>query len=129
MTTMTVQAAQTVQIDDIRRERAGQTSVELTGVGKSFGSGAGAVTALRGVDLRGEHGEFVCLLGASGCGKSTLLNLLAGLDAPTQGEVRVNAPRPSLMFQESALLPWLTAGRNIELPLQLDGWSRGKRRD
>jgi sulfonate transport system ATP-binding protein len=129
MTNMTVQAAQTVQIGDIRRERAGQTSLELTGVGKSFGSGAGAVTALRGIDLRVEHGEFVCLLGASGCGKSTLLNLLAGLDAPTQGEVRVNAPRPSLMFQESALLPWLTAGRNIELPLQLDGWSRGKRRD
>ena len=54
-------------------------------------------------------GEFVCLLGASGCGKSTLLNLVAGLDAPTTGEVELGTARPALMFQESALLPWLTA--------------------
>jgi NitT/TauT family transport system ATP-binding protein len=124
-----VTQTQTVQLEKARQDRAGQTSVELSGVGKSFGSGAGAVTALRGIDLRVAHGEFVCLLGASGCGKSTLLNLLARLDRPSQGELTINAARPSLMFQESALLPWLTAGRNIELPLQLEGWSRSKRRD
>jgi NitT/TauT family transport system ATP-binding protein len=124
-----VTQTQTVQLEKARQDRAGQTSVELSGVGKSFGSGAGAVTALRGIDLRVAHGEFVCLLGASGCGKSTLLNLLARLDRPSQGELTINAARPSLMFQESALLPWLTAGRNIELPLQLVGWSRSKRRD
>jgi NitT/TauT family transport system ATP-binding protein len=119
----------TVQIEKVRRDRVGQTAVELSGVGKTFGSGTGAVTALRGIDLRVANGEFVCLLGASGCGKSTLLNVLAGLDEPTQGTAAVHAARPSLMFQESALLPWLTAGRNIELPLQLDGWSRARRRD
>ncbi len=119
----------TVQIEKVRPDRVEQTAVELAGVGKTFGSGAGAVTALRGIDLRVAHGEFVCLLGASGCGKTTLLNVLAGLDEPSQGTASVNAARPSLMFQESALLPWLTAGRNIELPLQLEGWNRARRRD
>jgi len=118
-----------VQLGELRRERAGQASVELTGVGKSFGSGAAAVTALRGIDLRVEHGEFVCLLGASGCGKSTLLNVVAGLEEPTAGHVDLRTGRPSFMFQESALLPWLTAGRNVELPLQLSGVGRRERRE
>ncbi|MCE3551582.1 ABC transporter ATP-binding protein [Pseudonocardia sp. RS11V-5] len=104
------------------------TAVDLTGVGKTFGTGTAAVTALRGIDLRVAHGEFLCLLGASGCGKSTLLNLLAGLEKPTTGTVSVTAARPSFMFQEAALMPWLTAARNVELPLQLAGQGRGARR-
>jgi NitT/TauT family transport system ATP-binding protein len=103
-------------------------AVRLAGVGKTFGTGADAVTALRGVDLTVAPGEFVCLLGASGCGKSTLLNLVAGLDEPTSGELTRPHDRPSFMFQEAALLPWLTAGRNVELPLQLSGLSRAARR-
>jgi NitT/TauT family transport system ATP-binding protein len=110
-------------------ERRVRSSVQLSGVGKTFGSGAGAVTALRDIDLRVGHGEFVCLLGASGCGKSTLLNLLAGLDSPTVGTVETAAERPSFMFQDSALMPWLTAARNVELPLRLAGQGRGERRD
>jgi NitT/TauT family transport system ATP-binding protein len=66
------------------------------------------VTRLRSIDLHVEPGEFVCLLGASGCGKSTLLNLVAGLDEPTAGDVELGTARPSFMFQEAALLPWLT---------------------
>ncbi|TCK21162.1 ABC transporter ATP-binding protein [Pseudonocardia endophytica] len=119
----------TVEIEQARRERTRHTAVELAGVGKTFGTGPDAVTALRGIDLRVAHGEFVCLLGASGCGKSTLLNLLAGLDGATGGTVAVSASRPSFMFQEAALMPWLTAARNVELPLQLAGWSRHARRD
>src|SRR5690606_5887316 len=90
--------------------------------------GPSAVTALRDIDLAVAPGEFVCLLGASGCGKSTLLNLVAGLDRPTSGTLDVRTTRPSVMFQESALLPWLTAGRNVELPLRLAGMSRKERR-
>jgi NitT/TauT family transport system ATP-binding protein len=58
-------------------------------------------------------------VGASGCGKSTLLSLVAGLDAPTAGSVELATDSPALMFQEPALLPWLTARRNVELPLRL----------
>ena len=109
--------------------RTGAPALLLQDVGKVFGNGTGAVTALRNIDLRVEQGEFVCLLGASGCGKSTLLNLVAELDAPTSGEVHVGTARPSFMFQEAALLPWLTARRNVELPLQLVGQGRRERRE
>jgi len=108
--------------------RADGPAVRLTGIGKTFGTGATAVTALRDVSLTVRPGEFVCLLGASGCGKSTLLNLVAGLDRPTTGELALATGRPSFMFQEPALLPWLDAGRNVELPLRLNGVGRGARR-
>jgi NitT/TauT family transport system ATP-binding protein len=103
-------------------------AVRLTGVSKSFGRGAAAVTALAGVDLEVRPGEFVCLLGASGCGKTTLLNLVAGLDQPTSGELHRNTSRPAVMFQEAALMPWLTASRNVELALRLAGTGRIARR-
>jgi NitT/TauT family transport system ATP-binding protein len=83
---------------------------------------------LDGVDLTVAEGEFVCLLGASGCGKSTLLNLLAGLGEPTSGRIQVSADRPALMFQEPALLPWLTAAGNVELALRARGVGRAERR-
>lgn len=103
-------------------------AVSLSGVRKVFGHGAGAVLALDGVDLRVAPGEFVCLLGASGCGKTTLLNLVAGLDAPTSGAIELTTSRPAVMFQEAALMPWLTAVRNVELPLRLAGLKRAARR-
>src|SRR5262249_26373590 len=62
------------------------------------------------------------------CGKSTLLNIVAGLDRPTSGTVRVRTNRTGLMFQESALFPWLTARGNIELALKLGGVGRDERR-
>jgi NitT/TauT family transport system ATP-binding protein len=104
-------------------------ALELRRVGKTFGTGATAVTALRDIDLTVRPGEFVCLLGASGCGKSTLLNVVARLEQPSTGEIDLRTARPSFMFQESALLPWLTAARNVELPLQLSGLGRRERRE
>lgn len=103
-------------------------AVRLTAVGKSFGAGQRAVTALAGVDLEVNPGEFVCLLGASGCGKTTLLNLLAGLEKPTAGEITLTTSRPAVMFQEAALMPWLTAARNVELALRFGGTRRAARR-
>src|SRR5882757_7103274 len=119
----------TVTVEKRSQARTGEPAVQLSGVTKTFGHGPGAVNALRGVDLTVRPGEFVCLLGASGCGKSTLLNLVAGLERPTDGTVELTTSRPSFMFQEPALLPWLDAGRNVELPLRLSGVGRGARRD
>jgi NitT/TauT family transport system ATP-binding protein len=66
------------------------------------------------------RGELVCLVGASGCGKSTLLNILARLDRPQTGTASVHG-RVSLLFQEAALFPWLTARENVELAMRFAG--------
>jgi NitT/TauT family transport system ATP-binding protein len=101
--------------------------VGLNDVSKVYGDASNLVHALDRVTLEIEPGGFVCVLGASGCGKSTLLNLVAGLDRPSGGAVHVDG-RTTLMFQEPALFPWLTAARNVELPLRLDGHARAERR-
>ncbi|MET0461207.1 MAG: ABC transporter ATP-binding protein [Ilumatobacteraceae bacterium] len=103
-------------------------AIRLQGVDKTFGSGRQRVTALHDVDLEVDEGEFVCLIGASGCGKSTILNLVAGLDTPSAGTVDV-AGRAALMFQESALFPWLTVAANVELPMRLAGVAKDERRE
>jgi NitT/TauT family transport system ATP-binding protein len=93
--------------------------VTLRGVTKVFGTGRRAVTALQDVSLEIANGEFLCILGASGCGKSTLLSLIAGLDRVTEGTIDIADGRPAVMFQEPALLPWLTVRRNVELPMRV----------
>ena len=103
-------------------------AVRLDHVSKAFGPPQAPHVVLDDIRLRAEPGEFLCLLGASGCGKSTLLNLVAGLDEPTSGAVQVPLGRPALMFQDHALFPWLSAGRNIELALKLAGVARRGRR-
>jgi NitT/TauT family transport system ATP-binding protein len=111
--------------------------VSLRGVGKSFVQRSGAI--VRAVDdiwLDVAEGEFVCLIGPSGCGKSTLLNLIAGLDRPDGGEVRVDdravrgpGPDRAVLFQEPSLFPWLSVVRNVEFALELSGKPRADRRD
>jgi NitT/TauT family transport system ATP-binding protein len=102
-------------------------AVRLIDVSKSYRTGRTELLALDGVSLTVRDGEFVCIIGASGCGKSTLLNLVAGLDKPTTGRVDADG-RVGLMFQEPALFPWLTAGRNVELALQARGVPKAARR-
>jgi NitT/TauT family transport system ATP-binding protein len=102
-------------------------SVSIEGLSKAFAAGRGSTLALQGVDLEVARGEFVCLVGASGSGKSTLLSILAGLDDATGGRSHVHG-RVGLMFQEAALLPWLTAAGNVELALELRGVGRAERR-
>ena len=98
-------------------------------VSKSFGRPGAQQHVLDDITIDVAPGEFVCLLGASGCGKSTLLNLVAGLDRPSAGGIETPGGRPALMFQEHALFPWLTAGRNIELALRMRGVPGAERRD
>jgi len=104
------------------------------------------VVALRGLDLRVSKGELVAIVGASGSGKSTLLNILGGLDSPTAGQVIVGGkdllkmPARDLVkyrrrdvgfvWQQTGrnLVPYLTAFQNVELPLNLLGWSQKKTR-
>ena len=106
--------------------------IALRGVTKSWGGGRAA--ALAEVDLEVSEGQFVCLCGPSGCGKTTVLYLVAGLEFPTAGEVRVRgeavrgpSPERTVMFQESALFPWLTVRRNVEFPLEVAGVPRAER--
>ncbi|MBO0833466.1 MAG: ABC transporter ATP-binding protein, partial [Actinobacteria bacterium] len=103
-------------------------AVRLTDVSKAYRTGRTDLLALDGVSLTVRDGEFVCIIGASGCGKSTLLNLVAGLDQPTSGRVETGGRRVGLMFQEPALFPWLTAGRNVELALRARGVPKAARR-
>jgi len=112
--------------------------LEITGLAKSFPprNGGGPNAALRDVTLEVAEGEFVCLVGPSGCGKSTLLNIVAGLESPTAGSVRVGGREISgagadrgMVFQEAALFPWLNVLQNIEFPLKAVGVPRAERHD
>jgi NitT/TauT family transport system ATP-binding protein len=108
--------------------------ITFSGVQQVFRLQDKDLVALRGIDLQIEAGQFVALVGASGCGKTTLLNMLAGLVRPSRGRVHIGGKTPSLpnldigyMFARDALLPWRTAQRNVELPLETRGWSRTER--
>lgn len=89
--------------------------VSIRKLGRSFGS----MRVLDGIDLDIAPGQFVSLIGASGVGKSTLLKIVAGLDVPTTGELRIGAPldKPDvrMMFQEDRLLPWRDVLGNVTL--------------
>ncbi|HEY8379553.1 MAG TPA: ATP-binding cassette domain-containing protein, partial [Nannocystis sp.] len=115
------------------------------GLTKRYRSGPREVTVLDGVDLRVEANEFVAVVGPSGSGKTTLLGLLAGLDRPTSGTVRLDgvdlgaldedgrarlrAEKVGFVFQTFQLLPTLTALENVLVPLELAGAADGRARD
>ena len=100
--------------------------VQLQSIGKIFPNG---VTALRDTSFAVEDGEFVSLLGPSGCGKSTALRIIAGLIAPSSGDVMWRAgaaPKGSsgeigFVFQEPTLMPWASVAGNVYLPMKLAG--------
>ena len=110
--------------------------VRVAGVDKTFGTEAGGVRALEGIDLTIGQGEFISLIGPSGCGKSTLLRLIGDLTAPSAGTIEVNG-KPArrarldrdygMVFQAPVLMEWRTVAKNIELPLELMGFGAGER--
>ncbi len=109
----------------------------ITEVSKSFVTSRGPVHALDQVSLQVAEGEFICLLGPSGCGKSTLLNLVAGLELPDTGTVAADGKAITgpgrermVMFQESALFPWLDVLGNVMFALKLKpGLTAAERRE
>ncbi len=112
------------------------TAIDIRGVRRRFATDGGllaarpTVTALDGVDLAIEEGSFVALIGPSGCGKSTLLRIIAGLDAPDEGTVRLDpdhARAIAYVFQDAHLMPWRTVAENVGLPLELRGVPRSER--
>lgn len=91
-------------------------------------------TAIRDVNLEVEDGLFLCVIGRTGCGKTTLLRMIAGLDAPTDGEISFNgerttgpSPERGFVFQEYVLFPWRTVEKNIEFGLEVKGMGREER--
>jgi NitT/TauT family transport system ATP-binding protein len=113
-------------------------AVEAQGLGKVFNPGSpNQVDALVDIDLVVKPGEFVSLIGPSGCGKSTLLRLFADLIEPSGGSLTVNGKSAhqarldqdyGMAFQQSGLFEWRSVERNIELPLELKGWDKAKRK-
>jgi NitT/TauT family transport system ATP-binding protein len=108
--------------------------LEAKGLVKRFRKGAELITAVEGLDLRINRGEFVCIIGPSGCGKSTLLNMTAGLMTPSEGQIRYRGqavPEPNTQVgyitQRDNLMPWRTVEGNIGLGLEIERVSRRER--
>jgi putative ABC transport system ATP-binding protein len=127
-----------------RAPRGARPIVEIRGLRKVYARDKQEVTVLDGIDLDIPEGSFEALMGPSGSGKTTLLNLIAGIDQPTAGTVRVagsdigrmgeteraawRARNIGFIFQFYNLMPVLTAAENVELPLLLTPLSKAERR-
>ena len=103
-----------------QRLKARPVLLDVRNLGKTFDSGSGSCLALDRISFRAHRREFLCVIGPSGCGKSTLARIIAGLDAPTAGEMLldgkpIDGPGPDrgMVFQSYTLFPWLTVKRNI----------------
>ena len=111
-------------------------SLDVSGLHKQFSTPTGSVVALRDLNLHVAEGEFVCVVGASGSGKSTLLRLVAGLEQPTSGEVKVEQQLVTgpgadrgMVFQNYTLYPWMNVQHNVEFGLKLQGIEKKRRRE
>jgi NitT/TauT family transport system ATP-binding protein len=115
----------------------GAPAVDLRGVSVGFDvPGKGQLLAVDNIDLTAHQGEFVAIVGPSGCGKTTVLNMLAGLMKASAGAVErhgrpVEGPSRDIgyMLARSALTPWRTTRRNVELGLEIRGVPKGQRRE
>jgi len=111
--------------------------VEARNLSLTFQTNDGPVQALSNVDLAVGRGEFVSFIGPSGCGKTTFLRVIADLEKPTAGEIRVSGLSPEearkartygYVFQAPGLFPWRTIEKNIALPLEIMGYAAEEQR-
>jgi NitT/TauT family transport system ATP-binding protein len=120
-----------------RREANAVPKVALENLSLEYNTNDGSqLLALENIQLQVNRGEFLCVVGPSGCGKSTLLHLIAGLQKPTSGHVRmdgvlVDSPGTDriLIFQELGLFPWLTVAQNVEFGMKMKGIPKSERRE
>jgi len=108
------------------------SAIEIDALGKVYQSSGSLITALRSVTLGVRRGEFVSLLGPSGCGKTTLLRIVANLEAPTSGRVRLSGrglDGLGFVFQRDVLLNWRNIIDNVLLPIEFKGKKRKAYRD
>jgi len=115
-------------------------AIELTNVSKVFSAKPENISAVQDISLTAQYGEFIAIMGPSGSGKSTLINIMAGLDRPTSGEIRlegsivdshdldefaeVRLQKIGVVFQDHHLLEELLVEENVALPLELMRWQR-----
>jgi NitT/TauT family transport system ATP-binding protein len=134
---MTVESVDSPVTDATTTDGRRTPILEITGLGKTYAGRSGSVEAVRDISAEVGAGELVCIVGPSGCGKTTLLRCIAGLMAPTAGEVvlegTVVAGPPAgmaVVFQEygRSLFPWMTVRQNVELPLKEKRLPRSERR-
>jgi len=110
------------------------TKLEAKNIIKYFSHDSHKLTALGGINLKVEAGDFVCLVGPSGCGKSTFLRIIAGLEKPDEGQILFDGhpvsetgPERIMVFQEGALFPWLKVQDNVEFGLKMAGIPKEER--
>jgi len=113
-------------------------AIDARGLSLVFTTRDGPVQALSDIHLTVAPGEFISLIGPSGCGKTSLLRVIADLESPTGGTLRVNGATPEdarlrrdygYVFQAPALLPWRSIEANVMLPLEIMGMAKAERRD
>jgi len=131
--------------DAARAPRGDEPLVAIRALSKHYVRGDQLIAVLAGIDLDVRRGDYIALMGPSGSGKSTLLNLIAGIDKPSSGEIRIagvdiarlsdaelaawRAEHVGFIFQFYNLMPVLSAFENVELPLLLTGLARRERRE
>jgi NitT/TauT family transport system ATP-binding protein len=110
--------------------------LQIRNLHKDFETNNGKLVVLKDINMTIEQGEFICAVGASGSGKSTLLRQIAGLDAPSLGEVIIDGkvitkpgPDRGMVFQHYTLYPWMSVQENTEFGLKLQGLSKKERRE
>jgi len=121
---------------EVRNQVAGDVVIDIRNLSLTFLTADAPIHALSDISLQVRSGEFISLIGPSGCGKTTLMRIVADLEKPTSGQLKVNGMSPSearlkraygYVFQAPALYPWRSVLGNVTLPHEIMGVARGER--